>query len=279
MAQPRSDWLFLTLRGLVLLVLGWAFGALHGLTSLGALALFLPVSSLLLGFPPERASTAGWLATLGACVGAVFVFASHFALQGWVVAMWLAYLGGGFIAHALLRGRARLPLQGYLALVLVAVGTGMVWQAYPTLADGTFRSAEGGWAPLPSESWKILVGSALLAGLVGGATGLGGGYVLVPATVLLGIAPHYALWFSFWLMLPLAVLSSIASSRRRAPSWRQEGWLSAGSFLGGVAGATWATSFSEGMLVVCFGVALALLALVTWRSLSAIGRATSTTGG
>jgi hypothetical protein len=60
LSQPRSDWLFLILRGLALLVLGWALGALYGLTSLGFVAVFLPISGTLLGFFPA-ASDGGWL--------------------------------------------------------------------------------------------------------------------------------------------------------------------------------------------------------------------------
>ncbi|MDW8104076.1 MAG: hypothetical protein RMK92_03600, partial [Armatimonadota bacterium] len=63
------------------------------------------------------------------------------------------------------------------------------------------------------------------------------------------------------------------------PSWSQEGWLSAGAFLGGSAGATWAVGLSAGMLVLCFGVVMAVLALITWRSLAVLGKATSLKDG
>lgn len=278
MSQPRSDWLFLILRGLVLLVLGWAFGALYGLTSLGVLAVFLPVSTALLGFSVARATAAGWLVALCACIGALVVFAQYFPLQLLVLFVWGAYIVAGLVGNAVFPRRWRITLQMYLLLLLTVVGAGMVWQAYPTLSEGVFRAGDTRIVPLSQEIWQEVVIAGLLAGVLGGITGLGGGYVLLPALVFAGIAPHGALWLSLWLMLPLALLSMFVSFRRAAPSWSQEGWLAAGAFLGGVAGATWAIGFSAGMLVVCFGVALTAMSLVTWRSLAAIEKATSPEG-
>ncbi len=278
MSQPRSDWLFLTLRGLVLLVLGWAFGALYGLTSLGVLVVFLPVSTALLGFSAARATVAGWLVTLCACVGALTVFAQHFALHSLVLFLWGAYIFAGLVGNAVFPRRWRITLQVYLLLLLIVVGAGMGWQAYPTLSDGVFRAAGARLVPPSQEAWRTVIPAGLLAGVLGGMTGLGGGYVLVPALVFAGVAPHGALWLSLWLMLPLALLSTFVGVRRTTPSWSQEGWLAAGAFLGGVAGATWATGFSAGMLVLCFAAALTALAFVSWRSLTAIERATSPKG-
>lgn len=275
MSQPRSDWLFLTLRGLVLLVLGWAFGALYGLTSLGVLSVFLPVCTALLGFSVARATAAGWLVTLCACVGALSVFAQHLPFRSLVVLLWGAYISAGLIGNAMFPRRWRVPLQMYLLLLLVVVGAGMVWQAYPTLSEGVFRATDTPFVSWSQTGWQAVVVAGLVAGVLGGMTGLGGGYVLMPALVLARIAAHEALWLSLWLMLPLGGVSMLVSVRRTVLSWSQEGWLSAGAFLGGVAGASWAISFSAGMLVTCFGVALAAVAFVTWRSLAAIERATS----
>lgn len=273
MSQPRSDWLFLTLRGLVLLVLGWAFGALYGLTSLGFLAIFLPISGALLGFSPERATSAGWMVTLCACLGALATFAQEISFQSLVLVLWGAYIFGGLVGNAVFPRRWRITLQTYLLLLLMAIGAGIAWQAYPTLSGGVFRAAGAHITPPPHSAWHYVALSGGLAGLLGGMSGLGGGYVLVPVLVFSGMAPHGVLWLSLWLMLPLALISGIASIQRSPFSWSREGWLAFGSFLGGVAGATWALSFSAGMLVLCFGVAMVVLALITWRVISLLGRA------
>ena len=275
MSQPRSEWLFHTLRGLALLMLGWAFGAMYGLTSLGFLAVFLPIVSTLLGLAPARATAAGWIATLSACVGALATYAQALAFYAHVLMVWGAYIVAGLLGNAIFPRRWRTSLQAYLLLLLMAIGAGMAWQAYPTLSGGVFREAGTPIASPPSSAWFAVALGGALAGLVGGMSGLGGGYVLVPVLVFAGLAPHVALWLSLWLMLPLGVVSGFISLRRSTPSWSQEGWLGAGAFLGGVAGATWALSFSAGMLVLCFGVAIAIIALVTWRFLSLLERAAS----
>lgn len=260
-------------------MLGWAFGALYGFTSLGLLAVFLPVCTALLGFSVERATTAGWLMTVSACASALMVWSQQFPLQFVVLPLWGAYLLTGLVVQALALRRWRASLQGYLLLLLTAVGLGMAWQAYPTLSEGIFRAIESPLTSPSPQAWQLVVLSSVLAGAVGGLTGLGGGYVLVPALVFLGLAPHGALWLSLWLMLPMALLSLWASTKRAKPSWGQEGWLSAGAFLGGSAGATWAVGFSAGMLVLSFGLVLAVLSLITWRSLVVLGRATAPRGG
>lgn len=275
MSQPRSDWLFLTLRGLALLVLGWAFGALYGLTSLGFLAIFLPLSGALLGFSPERATSAGWIVTLCACLGALATFSQEMSFQSLIVILWGAYLFAGLVGNAVFPRRWRISLQAYLLLLLMAIGAGMAWQAYPTLSGGVFRAVETQVTPLPQSAWGAVALGGGLAGLLGGMSGLGGGYVLVPVLVLAGVEPHSALWLSLWLMLPLAMMSGVASIQHSTLSWSQEGWLAFGSFLGGVAGAAWALGFSAGMLAFCFGVAMTVLALITWRVVSLVGKVSS----
>ncbi len=276
MQSPRSDWLFGILRGLTLLVLGWAFGALYGLSSLGLHSLFLPIGSMLLGFSLPRANVAGWILLCSACVGALAVLVQQIPFHPFILVIWSLYIAAGLAGNALLSRPRRSVLQPYLLLLLIAVGAGMVWQAYPTLAEGVFRRV-GESFRLPSSSvwWTISLGS-LLAGLLGGLTGLGGAYVLIPALVLMGVAPHLALWVSIWLMLPLALVSTLVGVRRATPSWFQEGWLSAGAFLGGVAGASWAISFSAGMLVICFGTALMAVSAITWKVVALVAKATST---
>lgn len=278
MSQPRSDWLFHTLRGLALLALGWAFGALYGLSSLGVHSVFLPIATTLLGIPLARANAAGWILILCACVGALAVFAGQFPLHPLILVVWATYVFGGLLGKAIVPQR-KVYFRTYPLLLLIAVGAGMMWQAYPTLSEGAFRSGNAS-IPLPlQQDWPLISLSGVIAGLVGGMTGIGGGYVLVPLLVLMEEVPHVALWLSIWLMLPLALVSALAGARRGGVSWSQEAWLGTGAFLGGVAGATWALSFSAGMLVLCFGVALMALAFVTWRVVALIAQATSPKDG
>ncbi|MGQ9488457.1 MAG: TSUP family transporter [Armatimonadota bacterium] len=276
MSQPRSDWLFQTLRGLVLLVLGWAFGAFYGLSSLGLHSVFLAVGNMLLGFSQARANTAGWIVITCACVGAIAAFSQYLPFHPLILLIWATYIVAGLAGNAIVPRQRRASLRVYLLLLLMAVGAGMIWQAYPTLSTGVFRTAETSIVLPAQGSGAKTALAGLIAGLLGGMLGLGGGYVLFPALVMMGVSAQVALWLSIWLMLPLTAVSAVANSRRSATEWSQEGWLGAGAFLGGVAGATWALSFSPGMLVFCFGVALTAASLVTWRLVALIEKASAT---
>lgn len=279
MSQPRSDWLFQTLRGLSLLVLGWAFGAFYGLSGLGLHSVFLPIGTMLLGLPLLRASAGGWIVITCACVGAVAALSSSLFFHPLILVMWAAYIFGGLAGNVPVFQKRKHSLRVYLLLLLVAVGAGMVWQAYPTLAEGVFRRADASISTPPQGTWLAIWLTGLLAGFLGVLTHIGGSYVLIPALVLVRVVPHAALWLSLWLTLPLALLVTVINIRRSVASWSQEGWLGAGAFLGGVAGATWALSFSAGMLVFCFGIALAGASFVTWRLVALVEKATSTGAG
>lgn len=278
MSRPHSDWLFHTLRGLSLLVIGWAYGAFYGLSGLGLHGIFLPTGMMLLGFSEVRSSTAAWIITSCACVGAVMVLSSLLAFHPMIFALWGAYVFAVMTVGALVPRRWVPQLRLYFALLLIAVGAGMVWQAYPTLAEGVFRAQDVKIVPPARDEWFRVLLVGLASGGVGGAVGLGGGYVMVPVLVLMGISPHVVLWLCLWLMFPAAPILSMIGARRSSISWSQEGWLGAGAFLGGVAGATWALSFSRGMLTLCFGVALMVVALVIWRLVVLVGKATSVGG-
>lgn len=279
MSQPRSDWLFQTLRRLSLLVLGWAFGAFYGLSGLGLHSVFLPIGTMLLGLPLLRASAGGWIVITCACVGAVAALSSSLFFHPLILVIWAAYIFGGLAGNVPVLQKRRHSLRIYLLLFLMAVGAGMIWQAYPTLAEGVFRRTDASINIPPRGTWLAIWLTGLLAGFIGVLTRLGGSYVLIPALVLMRVVPHVALWLSLWLTLPLALLVTVVSVRQSAVSWSQEGWLGAGAFLGGVAGATWVLSFSPGMLVLCFGVALAAASFVTWRLVALIERASATGGG
>lgn len=279
MSQPRSDWLFQTLRGLSLLVLGWAFGAFYGLSGLGLHSVFLPIGTMLLGLPLLRASAGGWIVIACACVGAVVALSPSLSFHPLILVLWAMYIFGGLVGNVLVLQKRRNSLRVYLLLLLMAVGAGMVWQAYPTLAEGVFRRADASISIPPRGIWPAIWLTGLLAGFLGGLTHLGGGYVLIPALVLMRVVPHVALWLSLWLMLPLSLVITVVSVRRSVVSWSQEGWLGAGAFLGGVAGATWSLSFSAGMLVLCFGIALAAASFVTWRLVALVEKATSKGAG
>jgi uncharacterized protein len=112
----------------------------------------------------------------------------------------------------------------------------------------------------------ILWLGALAAGLLGSLTGLGGGVVLVPLLVLLGVDIRYA--------IGAALVSVIATSSGAAAAYVKEGWtnLRLGMFLelattvGAVTGAYLATThLRPDVVAVLFGIVLLISSYLSIR--------------
>jgi uncharacterized membrane protein YfcA len=106
---------------------------------------------------------------------------------------------------------------------------------------------------------------ALVAGLLGSLTGLGGGVVLIPLlTLLFKVDIHYAIGAS--------LVSVIATSSGAAAAYVRDGisnirlgmFLEVATTLGAVAGAFLATRLSTGLIAIVFGVVLVLSAFLSF---------------
>ena len=113
----------------------------------------------------------------------------------------------------------------------------------------------------------IVFGGALLAGLVGSLTGLGGGIIITPLlTLLLGVDIHYAIGAS--------LVSVIATSSGAAAAYVREGFsnIRLGMFMeiattsGAVLGAVVALHVSTSAIAVIFGIVLLYSAFLSLRA-------------
>jgi uncharacterized membrane protein YfcA len=111
----------------------------------------------------------------------------------------------------------------------------------------------------------ILFGGALIAGLLGSLTGLGGGVVIIPLlTLALGVNIHYAIGAS--------LISVIATSSGAAAAYIKEGitnlrlgmFLELATTLGAVGGAWLATFLPTSVIAVIFGVILIVSAFLSF---------------
>jgi uncharacterized membrane protein YfcA len=107
---------------------------------------------------------------------------------------------------------------------------------------------------------------ALLAGLLGSLTGLGGGVVITPMlTILFGVDIRYAIGAS--------LVTVIATSSGAAAAYVKEGFtsirigmfLEVATTLGALGGAALAGIFAPGLIAVVFGVVLVYSAIVSVR--------------
>jgi uncharacterized membrane protein YfcA len=107
-----------------------------------------------------------------------------------------------------------------------------------------------------------LVGIGLVAGLLAGLLGIGGGVVLVPAMVLLlGFDQHLAQGTSLLVVIPAATSGAWTHHRRGRWTWRDAGALALGGVLGALLGSLSALALDDEMLRRLFAVLLLGIAL------------------
>jgi uncharacterized membrane protein YfcA len=122
-------------------------------------------------------------------------------------------------------------------------------------------------------SWLLATLSGLVAGLLSGVFGIGGGVVLVPMlALLLGLGQHDAQGMTLAiLLLPVGLAAVIEYHRSGRVRWRLVGPLIAGFLLGVWAGSEVATAVAERPLRLGFVLFLVVVAARNWRAAGAGG--------
>ncbi|MGH7655551.1 MAG: TSUP family transporter [Gemmatimonadaceae bacterium] len=108
----------------------------------------------------------------------------------------------------------------------------------------------------------------LLAGMLAGIFGIGGGILIVPALVFFGkMTQRAAMGTSLGAMLlPVGALGVYAYWRSGDVNIRAVPWIALGMFVGAYAGAVLAESVSESSLRRAFAVLLVLVAGRLWMT-------------
>lgn len=85
----------------------------------------------------------------------------------------------------------------------------------------------------------MMVGIGLLAGLLGGLLGVGGGLVIVPLIILVaGVPPKIAIGTSLATIIPTAIIASWRHHHLGHVDWKLAATMAAGSVAGALAGAS-----------------------------------------
>ena len=107
----------------------------------------------------------------------------------------------------------------------------------------------------------ILLG--LIAGILSGLLGLGGGIIVVPALVLLfGFSQHLAQGTTLAMMVPpIGLLAAWWYYSKGYVDIKVAGLMCIGFFIGGLLGAKFATAIPDIMLKRIFGLALLLVSV------------------
>jgi uncharacterized membrane protein YfcA len=117
-------------------------------------------------------------------------------------------------------------------------------------------------------TWLLATLSGLLAGLLSGVFGIGGGVVLVPMLALiLGLGQHDAQGMTLAiLLLPVGLAAVLEYHRAGQVRWRLVAPLVAGFLAGVWAGSVAATAVAELPLRLGFVLFLVVIALRSWRA-------------
>jgi uncharacterized membrane protein YfcA len=109
----------------------------------------------------------------------------------------------------------------------------------------------------------LYIALGLVAGVLSGLLGIGGGIIIVPALILLfGLTQQQAQGTTLALMVPpIGLLAAWAYYQHGYVDLKIAAFICVGFFVGGFFGAKLATALSTGVLQKVFGVALLLTAI------------------
>jgi uncharacterized membrane protein YfcA len=251
------------LRDALTLLLGFATGVLSALFGIGG---------AIVSNPGLRALGASPLVAVGTTLPSILPGAISGSLRyrregliDWrliapaAAAGLLAVVGGSFLSHAV-------PGGGHLLLLLIAVL--LAFTAWRTAVAAPAKPADEPadnpepTSLTPRRRW-VAAGIGLVAGLLSGLLGIGGGVVMVPAfTELLGLSLKSAIATSLVCVGIFGVPATITHAFLGDIDWRLAALLTIGVVPGARIGASLTIRTAERRLRLAVGVFLGLVAVV-----------------
>lgn len=248
---------------------GILIGTLLGLLGSGGSIATVPILVYLVG-QSEKVAIAGSLAIVG---GIALAGALRYARRGLVHWRSVLYFGvpgmGGAYTGALLSRylSPAVQLTAFAAVMLAAAWFMLRPQALPSPARAVDRAA-----------WKILA-DGFVVGVVTGLVGVGGGFLIVPALVLLGNIPtHLAIGSSLAIITMksasgFAKYLGVLAEQGLAVDWRVIGLFVAAGAVGSFAGGSLSARLNQETLRRVFGwFVIAMGAVILWRTVPALVR-------
>lgn len=270
-----------SLTTLMVLVVGVIIGLLLGLTGGGGSILTVPLLVYVVGLEAKIAISTSLLIVGLASLAALLPHSRagnvywRMGLVFGVAGMAGAYCGGRlaqFIGDAL--------LLLLFAAVMVGSGTAMLRKK---AAATPAQAGQGDAAAAAPRSWSRIIGDGFIVGIVTGLVGAGGGFLVVPALVLLGGMPMHAAVGTSLLVIALKCFAGLAGYISHArPDADTAIIVSALAIAGTVAGSRLSrrlsgTQLQRGFGAFVLGVAAILIIIeggglvATWWALSRVG--------
>jgi uncharacterized protein len=235
-------------------VIGLAAGIFSALLGVGGGLIMVPAMVYMLRIRQHRAHGTSLVVILPTAIAGV----SQYAEQGnvnWPVALLLA-VGGvvGAMLGARLAAALHAPVLKRVFGVFV-VATGMVM-----IIHGMTHPASHGLMRAGAASSAVIVLVGLLAGVLSGLLGVGGGIIMVPALVyLLGLDQHMAQGISLAVIIPVAISGALIHYRKGNVVPSIAFWLSIGATIGAYVTAHWVKFIPSETLRTIFGIFLVIV--------------------
>ncbi len=162
-----------------------------------------------------------------------------------------AYVGAYLVAV--------LPSTILVLVIGIVLLAGSIRMLIPSPTRVEARASKLGENKETSREYLLGIASGLLAGIVAGVSGLGGGIVNVPVFIyILGLSPHQAVSLSMACILPSAFSSVVRHQLDHVINWNIAIPLSIGAVLGGWIGPRIALGIEKEKLRKIIGVIIAL---------------------
>lgn len=242
---------------MILALLGaLCIGLSLGLLGSGGSILTVPALVYLVGHP-EKQAIAESLAIVG---GIAAVGAMPRALRGDVHWKSVILFGGPGMVGAAVGAWVSLFVAGWIQLLVFSI---VMLSASATMLHGRGDVADGSIRP-PRAAWKIMIDGLLVGGLTG-FVGVGGGFLIVPALVLLGGLPmRIAIGTSLCVIALNCVVGFVQHARELPAQDQAVDWTVIAVFLaigivGSLAGNAIGTRIHQRRLRRWFGIVLLLM--------------------
>lgn len=233
--------------------IGLAAGCLSALLGVGGGLLMVPAMVLMLRVRQHRAHGTSLAVIIPTALAAVYRY--HLAGRvEWDLVVPLAFGGvfGALIGAAVANAMGAALLKRVFGIFIVLVGLLMI------IIKGDYRA---GAALVGTDvgSWAIGV-VGLIAGVMSGLLGVGGGIVMVPAIVfLLGRDQHVAQGVSLAVIIPVSISGAWIHARKGNVIPPLAFWISVGAVVGATVVGNAVQQIQEGVLRALFGTFLIIM--------------------
>ena len=233
-------------------LIGLAAGLLSGGFGIGGGIVMVPLL-VAVGLDRHRAHATSLASIFPiAAAGAVIFALSGEVNLGLGVLVGVGGVIGSIVGASLMNRLSTRSLSIFFGLVLLAAGIRMIFSTDPLPMAGGSNDLTLG---------LIAVGIGIFSGFLAGVAGVGGGIVIVPATVLLlGFTQHEAQGTSLLAIILTSVAATIINRKNRRVQLRDAVMVGAGGVVGAVVASVAALGVDGRVLSALFGVFAVLVA-------------------